>query len=156
MTENLTIALLISAISGILVAVITPFYERWIQRKRLKKALRTELEVLKMVYEPLKVKAEPPEDGSDIRVNSLTQQYTAVYDGNTDKLGMFKPKTASSIIEAYTRIHALMDTLLVYADVWYGYCHGTEKRATVDLLHKISLRYQEEAISSMEFALRKL
>ncbi|WP_029541039.1 hypothetical protein [Selenomonas sp. AB3002] len=158
--------------AGILTFILNVLHTKYKahnERKRqvtaIKKALKTELETLLKIYEPRKIKPEPPHDGVDIKVISLQSKYTTVFSENASKIGMLDENTIQSVVVAYTRLSALMDTLRVYSRRWEDKIanqrHGDNKCQDIydkDVLscHMISYIEQEITVNAINDAIERL
>lgn len=138
--------------------------KRQASRQRLVAALKTELETLLEIYEPLRISAEPPKDGPDIKVSYLTStNYTIVYANNTGNIGLLTPPTIKAIVTAYTNIAALMDGLTVYSARWEKLISSQRdglapdvieaSKRDVDATHDEVFRQQEKTLAAVHLAL---
>ena len=164
-TGSVISAGIIAFIFNVLLTHYKDYNNRKIQVATLKKALKTELETLLKIYEPRKIKPEPPHDGVDIKVISLQSKYTTVFAENASKIGMLDESIAQSVVLAYTRLSALMDTLRVYSRRWEDKIanqrHGNPKYQGIydnDVLscHMISYIEQEITLNAVNDAIERL
>src|SRR5205823_5012974 len=70
---------------------------------------------------------KPLEIGGSVRVTN----FFAVYDGNTDKLGLFKSDDALKIVRGYTLAKGHVESLAVFKDTMAGL---EQQRATFDAM----------------------
>ena len=117
--ENLDIYL-ISGLISLLVAIASKLIENQFslrsRRKSLIQSLRTELETLLTIYEPLRI--GEVFNWGEINIASITRNYTTVYANNADKLGLLSPATSQAVVDAYTRISSLLDTWVCYSKIY--------------------------------------
>lgn len=125
-------------------------------KESLRHAICTEMITLRNIYEPMKLHNKTPESGDDIHVVSLSQSYTIVFDSNADKLGTLDDSESITIITAYIKIKALMDTLLVYSARWEQYIHGKCPKNDVISIHKETYQLQQETLSAIDDAINVL
>ena len=88
------------------------------ERRNLAKALHTEISTLVKMYDKIKLENKSPENGSDIKVAFISQNYIAVYENNLDKLGILENEDISHIIEFYMYCKYLIDSLKYLAQRW--------------------------------------
>lgn len=104
-----------SLISAIIVFYLKNIYDTYLSRKRLAKALLTEIDTLLKVYqEKLEddmayslEETEPDENGNAQYVQGIMlvdSACLAIYDHNADKLGYFDLSTIEEIVTLYTLI----------------------------------------------------
>lgn len=123
-----------AVIGALLTNIVIYIREEWIskpkqkkrEQKKLATALYAESESLMTLYEPNKLENKVPENGSDIKNVRISCNYIAVFENNTDKIGILNTADIKSIIDLYITIKALIDTLLVLADRWE--LHATSSR----------------------------
>jgi hypothetical protein len=90
-------------------------------KKRLAKALQSELKTLIKIYDHNKL--APWVDGQDNRVKivKIDCNYLTVFENNTDKLGALEADDIDKIVEFYTFLKSFIDTLQVLSIRWDEY-----------------------------------
>ena len=113
--ETVCLSAVFSLISAIVVFYLKNIYDTYLRRKRLAKALLTEINTLAKVYqEKLEddmtyslEETEPDENGNVQYVQGIMLVDSAcltIYDHNADKLGYFNLSTIEKIVTLYTLI----------------------------------------------------
>lgn len=95
------------------------------KRKKLAITLSSEIKAFKTVYDndrySYRLKKDPPQNGTDIKIVRLECNYVVTFDNNTDKLGLLDEEDISEIISFYMELKSLIDTLMVLATRWERY-----------------------------------
>lgn len=133
------------------------------KRDSIKSALAAELTALLQTYLPLSISVNPPQADSDVKVISLSANYTTVYANNAEKLGLLDKQVSKSVVIAYTNIAALMDTLKIYAQRWE--CMVAAERDSrplaiywqdVNECHRLAYEQQIKTLQAINEAIEKL
>lgn len=133
-------------------------------RCTLAKALYSELQALIKLYggkddecneDNMKVPSEPPEQGKDIKIAYISQNYISVYESQLGRIGLLNEDDIPYIIELYTYIKGLIDSHIYLAKRWEMYARYTResnkipqeealKQEDVNSAHRSVFRYQEK------------
>ncbi len=127
--EDFSISVVFSGLLGsILTMIFTKFYDDCrqkknfkIEQKNLAKALKTEISVLVKMYQKIKLPENPPNNGSNLNVAYISQNYISVYENNTNRLGILNSDDIPKIIELYMCIKYLIDSLQWLSQRWEIY-----------------------------------
>ncbi len=130
--ETVCLSTVLSLISAIVVFYLKNIYDAYLNRKRLAKALLTEINTLVKVYkEKLKddmayslKEIEPDKNGNVQYVQGIMlvdDDCLAIYDHNADKLGYFDLQTTENIITLYTWIRGHICSI----NTWNTMSHNT-------------------------------
>ena len=128
----------LSILSGLCGCVLTSIFTIWndnrkieksidIKRNNLAKAIHTELSTLLEIYDKMKLKETMPQQGDDIAIAKISQNYISVYENNLDKIGILDNEDVKYIVQLYTYIKSLIDSLICLADRWEDYAKYTRE-----------------------------
>ncbi len=134
------------------------------RRRALAKALYSEILALLELYgkkedecseNNMKVPPKPPEQGKDVKIAYISQNYVSVYESQLGKIGLLNEDDIPYIIGLYTLIKGLIDSHVYLAKRWELYARYTRepnkipqeealKKEDVNSAHRSVFRYQEK------------
>ena len=166
MTSQLIIALASAVLTNILSYLFT-VHRTNVQTKETinstKLAIATELQAIRDLYEPIKLKKSPPMSGDDIKVIRINSDYNTVYRNNADKLGLMDKNVVKTVVTAYTLMNAFIDTLSVLAYRWESMVAAqragqdtTIYFEDVQTCHEIAYEQQETTLTAINNAITAL
>lgn len=132
-------------------------------RRVLAKALYSELIALLELYgkkdevcseNNMKVPPDPPEQGKNLKIAYISQNYVSVYESQLGRIGLLNEDDIPYIIGLYTYIKGLIDSHIYLAKRWEMYAQYTRepnkipqeealKKEDVNSAHRSVFRYQE-------------
>lgn len=109
--KDLLLGSVLTLLGSLIVLGIGKVVERRRSRNILR-AIRREIEALKKIYEGnlRSILTKMPPDGIFPEYASLTVNWFAVYEGNTEYLGRFDSETARKVITAHTSLKSLIES----------------------------------------------
>lgn len=110
-------------------------------RQNLARALRSEIEVLILFYDHMKLSSTPPQKGEDIKIAYISQNYIATYERQLDKIGLLDDEDVGALTTFYTLIKALLDSLVYLSHRWELYAQYT--RAALPNPTEIEMKYND-------------
>ena len=109
--------------------------------QNLARALRSEIEVLILFYDHMKLSSTPPQKGKDIKIAYISQDYIAMYESQLDKIGLLDNEDVGAITTFYTLIKALLDSLVYLSHRWELYAQYT--RVSLPNSNEIEMKYND-------------
>ncbi|AJQ26938.1 hypothetical protein [Pelosinus fermentans] len=88
------------------------------QRKALAGSLIAELLAIENMYKLVELKPWEYEASPPLDIVKIDSNYFAIFDGNTDKIGVFNKEDALIIVGSYIFCKAYVDTLKVLSEQW--------------------------------------
>ena len=126
-------------------------------RSRLASALYAEMIYLKERYNRVfgnRIQEWQPDQSLPITGAPLvqTQGFFTVYDGNTDKLGLFKPDEVSELVRAYALAKAHLETLNQSAQMMRTFARQLVTTSRSSLLNEIGTTLKQESSELLQQA----
>lgn len=137
------------------------------KKSTVAKALYSEISTFAEIYKDMKLEDKAPEPSEKRKKMRLSQNYTAVYENNADKIGFMSKSDAQNVVSLYTYMNALFDSLTYLERCWRIYEKYAEsideqdeeslkKLADVRNAHRAAYVYQEKVLVLQKHVLDRL